>query len=554
MRGSGFSLKNQGNYYTLIRTPFVITIQLNDFKIGTRLGATFALLILTMLAMVATGLIRLTSVQGVTTGLIEEDWAKADAANTVDLYARANLQRTVQIVLASSAEERKEAQDYLAANKRVIDQALATLDAKVHLPEARAFIDQFKALRADYVQSYTRVRELAERGERESALALLHEQTLPALEKLRAPIHSLNQLQHGVAKDSGARALADIRNARLWLLGLGAAALVLSVASAWLITRSIVQPLMRAVRATQAVAAGDLSQRIEVSGQDETAQLLQALREMNASLVRIVAGVRQGSEAIASATHQIAAGNTDLSSRTEEQASALEQTAASMQELSGTVRQNYEAGRHASQIAESASQVAVRGGEVVAQVVQTMESINSSSRRIADIIGVIDSIAFQTNILALNAAVEAARAGEQGRGFAVVASEVRALAGRSAEAAREIKGLIETSVSNVSEGSRHVERAGSTMDEIVVNVRRVADIMGEIAQASQDQSVGIDQINQAVGQMDMVTQSNAALVEEAAAAAQALEHQAQGLVRAISVFKLGQGQQSQSPAALQLQG
>jgi methyl-accepting chemotaxis protein len=239
------------------------------------------------------------------------------------------------------------------------------------------------------------------------------------------------------------------------------------------------------------------------------------------------------------ATREIASGVADLSERTEHQASSLEETSASMEELAATVKQNFASGQHANQLAGSASEVAVKGGAVVAQVVHTMEAINVSSRKIADIIGVIDGIAFQTNILALNAAVEAARAGEQGRGFAVVASEVRLLAGRSAEAAKEIKGLIGASVENVNEGCKLVEQAGSTMDEIVVSVRRVADIMGEITTASQDQSAGIDQINQAMTQMDQVTQQNAALVEEAAAAAQSLEHQAQNMVQVVSVFKLG---------------
>ena len=247
-----------------------------------------------------------------------------------------------------------------------------------------------------------------------------------------------------------------------------------------------------------------------------------------------------GAQAVAAADWArwivIATGNLDLSGRTEEQASALEQTTAAMHELSGTVSQNYESGKQASALAETAAQVAMRGGKVVAEVVDTMEAINTSSRKIADIIGIIDSIAFQTNILALNAAVEAARAGEQGRGFAVVASEVRALAGRSADAAREIKGLIAESVGNVSNGSTQVEKAGSTMDEIVVSVRRVADIMREISEASQDQTVGIAQINQAMQQMDQVTQENAALVEEAAAAAQSLQSQAQALVHTVSVF------------------
>ena len=333
------------------------------------------------------------------------------------------------------------------------------------------------------------------------------------------------------------------------MLALGALGLLVGVVLSFGITRSITVPLGRAVKLARTVAGGDLSSHIEVVGNDETSALLQALRDMNDSLGAIVVQVRSGSENIATATGQIAAGNIDLSSRTEEQASALEQTSAAIHELASTIRQNYDYGKNANQIAESAAEVAVQGGQMVSQVGQTMEAINASSRKIADIIGVIDGIAFQTNILALNAAVEAARAGEQGRGFAVVASEVRSLAGRSATAAKEIKALIDRSVSDVTDGCQQVEQAGATMDEIVVSVRRVADIMGEISLASQDQSQGIDQINQAMGQMDQVTQSNAALVEEAAAAAQSLEHQAQGLVHAVSVFKTGSGAQPLALAA-----
>ena len=351
-------------------------------------------------------------------------------------------------------------------------------------------------------------------------------------------VDRLARLQRQLVEKSGAQAQAEARSARLMLLSLGGAGLLLGLVLAGWITRSITAPLQQALRVAQSVAAGDLRSRVQVTSHDEAGQLLQALSDMNASLTSIVQEVRRGSDTIATATSQIAAGNLDLSSRTEEQAAALEQTTASMQELSGTVQQNFASGKMANELAESASQVAVRGGDVVGQVVHTMEAINTSSRKIADIIGVIDSIAFQTNILALNAAVEAARAGEQGRGFAVVASEVRALAGRSAEAAKEIKHLIATSVDNVAQGCTQVEKAGSTMDEIVVSVRRVSDIMGEISSASSDQTHGIEQINQAMVQMDQVTQSNAALVEEAAAAAQSLERQAQALVHTVSVFRL----------------
>ena len=304
--------------------------------------------------------------------------------------------------------------------------------------------------------------------------------------------------------------------------------------------RSITKSLGQAQELAERIAGGDLSRDVAAMNQDEVGQLVTAMGRMQDALRGLVRQVQDAAGNISTASSEIATGNHDLSQRTEQTAANLEETASSMEMLTSTVQQSAQSSRQASDFASSAAEVAARGGAVVSQVVTTMDQITTSSRKIADITGVIDSIAFQTNILALNAAVEAARAGEQGRGFAVVASEVRSLAGRSATAAREIKALIETSVNNVTEGCQQVERAGSTMDEIVVNVRRVTDIMNEITSASQDQTSGIDQVNQAVGQMDQVTQSNAALVEEAAAAAQSLEHQARGLVQAVSVFKLGE--------------
>ena len=347
--------------------------------------------------------------------------------------------------------------------------------------------------------------------------------------------------------------LAEVQQLRLISIGLGLLSIVLvSLGLAWALTRMVLRPIGGepddAAAMAERVAHGDLSQPIRVHANDSTSLMAQ-LQQMQTSLASVVSNVRQGAEGVATASAQISQGNHDLSGRTESQASALEQTAASMEQLNSTVTQNADNARTATQLARSASSVAAQGGEAVARVIDTMKGINDSSRQIADIIGVIDSIAFQTNILALNAAVEAARAGEQGRGFAVVASEVRSLAGRSATAAKEIKALIDRSVSDVTDGCQQVEQAGATMDEIVVSVRRVADIMGEISLASQDQSQGIDQINQAMGQMDQVTQSNAALVEEAAAAAQSLEHQAQGLVHAVSVFKTGSGAQPLALAA-----
>jgi methyl-accepting chemotaxis protein len=325
----------------------------------------------------------------------------------------------------------------------------------------------------------------------------------------------------------------------MYLLALiGLVAVVIGMVLSHLITRSITNPMHEALEIAQRVAAGDLTSRIRPSGRDETGQLLHALDAMNGSLVKIVGEVRLGTDTIATASGQIASGNMDLSSRTELQASSLEQTAASMVELTSTVKQNADNARQANVLAASASEVALKGGAVVSQVVDTMGSINESSKKIVDIIGVIDGIAFQTNILALNAAVEAARAGEQGRGFAVVATEVRNLAQRSAAAAKEIKTLIGDSVEKVGTGAKLVDQAGVTMEEIVNSVRRVTDIMAEITCASQEQTSGIEQINHAIAEMDEVTQQNAALVEEVTAAAASLEGQAQSLAQVVSVFKI----------------
>jgi len=319
-----------------------------------------------------------------------------------------------------------------------------------------------------------------------------------------------------------------------------------------LIVRSVSRPLKNAIQIAKHVADGDLTSRIEVTSGDETGQLLQALKDMNESLSRIVGEVRSTTDSISTAASEIAFGNNDLSQRTEQQASSLEETASSMEELTSTVKQNAENAKHANQLAATASDIAVKGGQVVGEVVHTMASISTSSKKIVDIISVIEGIAFQTNILALNAAVEAARAGEQGRGFAVVASEVRNLAQRSAAAAKEIKTLIGDSVDKVDAGSKQVDQAGATMSEIVTAVKRVTDIMAEIAAASDEQSSGIEEVNQAIVQMDNVTQQNAALVEEAAAAAESMQQQANALYVAVSVFKVAGGKEGAQRLAAKL--
>jgi len=346
------------------------------------------------------------------------------------------------------------------------------------------------------------------------------------------------QYNVGQAKDASTLAMEILGSGRNWLVATMVAAAAIAALLAVVIVRSIVRPLNRAIDAAQQVAEGNLAVELRVDGRDEVSRLLGALLHMRDNLARITSDVHRNAEGVATASAQIAQGNSDLSSRTEQQAAALQQTAASMEQLGTTVRQNADNARQASQLAVSASGVASRGGEVVGEVVETMKGINEASRRIGDIIGVIDSIAFQTNILALNAAVEAARAGEQGRGFAVVASEVRSLAHRSATAAKEIKTLIDASGASVSTGTQRVQAAGKTMGEIVRDIQQVAQIIGEINATMDEQSSGIGQINQAVAEMDRATQQNAALVEESTAASAVLNDQAHNLARIVGTFKL----------------
>ncbi|WP_374562902.1 methyl-accepting chemotaxis protein [Ideonella sp.] len=379
---------------------------------------------------------------------------------------------------------------------------------------------------------------LMKAGDAEALRAYAAKEMYPAIDPIGDVVNSLVQVQLDVAAHEYEASEAEA-SAVLWRnITLSTIVVLGAGLMAWLLIRSIITPLAQAVKLAEAVAGGDLSQRIEVRSRDETGQLLAALKKMNEGLVDIVGQVRSSAESIATGSAQIANGNADLSQRTEEQASNLEQTAASMEQLTATVKHNADTARAANQLASSASGVAAQGGEVVGQVVATMEQITQASHRISDIIGVIDGIAFQTNILALNAAVEAARAGEQGRGFAVVAGEVRSLAQRSAQAAKEIKSLIGDSVGKVEAGSQLAGDAGRTMDDIVAQVRRVTDLIAEISAASNEQSQGINQVGDAVAQLDQVTQQNAALVEESAAAAESLKQQAAKMNEVVAAFRL----------------
>jgi methyl-accepting chemotaxis protein len=398
---------------------------------------------------------------------------------------------------------------------------------------------KFVEAHAQFIQDGLRPAMVALRAsDFEGAKRIASEKSLPLFNATLEQSTALIKLQVDEAKKEYDAASARYHTIRPLTVGAIALGLLFALGFGLALMRSITVPLRRAVEVAEAVAQGDLSLHLSSDGSNEVSALMRALSNMQTSLAKVVHNVRQGSESVATASAEIAQGNNDLSARTEQQASALEETAASMEQLSATVKQNADSARQANQLAMSASTVAVSGGAVVSQVVETMKGINDASRKISDIISVIDGIAFQTNILALNAAVEAARAGEQGRGFAVVASEVRSLAGRSAEAAKEIKTLINASVERVAQGTNLVDQAGTTMAEVVRSIKRVTDLMGEISAASNEQSQGVSQVGEAVTQMDQVTQQNAALVEEMAAAASSLKSQAQDLVQTVAVFKL----------------
>jgi methyl-accepting chemotaxis protein len=521
----------------------------SNMKIGTRLGIGFSFILLLVVGLIVLSLSNMSSINASLLDVVNFNNVKLAAATDMRDAQRRIAIITRNISMPTELEE-KQAQASAGQKARADYATAATrLHGMLTLPASKATLAKIEQDRALAMPLMDKAAKFGMDNQAELAAATLLKEVAPLASKWQDALGEMIEFQTELNKSDAADAQARFEATRLWLIGLGALAVLLVAVIAVLSTRAITLPLARAVRIARAVAAGDLTHEIEVRSNNETGQLLQALKEMNASLLGIVTDVRIGTDVIATASSQIASGNLDLSSRTEQQASSLEETASSMEELTKTVKQNAQHAMQANELAVSASDIALQGGSVVSQVVETMSSINASSKKIVDIISVIDGIAFQTNILALNAAVEAARAGEQGRGFAVVASEVRNLAQRSASAAKEIKTLINDSVEKVDFGSKLVDQAGATMGEVVSSVQRVSDIVREITAASQDQSIGIDQINQAIAQMDQVVQQNAALVEEAAAAAGSLEDQAATLLHAVSVFTIEAAQSGRAPRA-----
>jgi methyl-accepting chemotaxis protein len=524
-------------------------MNLANLNIGKRLGLGFGVICFMLVAMIATSNLMLGRINAGTDEIVHNRMPRIESTtrllgeiNDIAIALR-------NIMLTEERSDRARQAEEVIASRKEIDRIIADLEKSLQHPKARELLTQMDQHVDRYVAGQDQLIKHVEAGLHEEARQYLAEELRPLLVQLKGAVNEQAALQKAIALEKAAEAERTYENTTRLMWGLGALALALAGAVAWLITRSITRPVQRALEVANTVAAGDLTSRIEVTTRDEAGRLLQALKTMNENLARTVGTVRNGTDTINVAASEVAAGSQDLSARTEQQASSLEETASSMEELTSTVKQNADNARQANVLAEAASQVAQRGGAVIEQVVGTMSEIDASAGKINDIIGVIDGIAFQTNILALNAAVEAARAGEQGRGFAVVATEVRNLAQRSAAAAKEIKELIGNSSAKVESGTKLVAEAGATMQEIVDSVRRVTDIMGEISSASQEQTAGIEQINQAVVEMDNVTQQNAALVEQAAAAAEAMKEQAATLTAAMAAFRIGGNEQ---PAAAPL--
>jgi methyl-accepting chemotaxis protein len=510
----------------------------NNLNIGKRLAIGFALTLAMAVLIAVAGISRVNSGAASTAQVLAQPLAKERMITEWYTQIFAAVRRTAAIVKSSDSSLNPYFKEDAAQTGKRSTELMKSIEPLITDGDEKALFDKIAEQRKAYSGARDEAMKAKGAGDEALAMRILEERFTPSAKAYQESVQQLVAMQHANITAT-ARTIDEQANSSELLIGsLALFSVLLGALFSWLLTRGIVGPIREAVTLAETVASGDLTRKIDATTKDETGALLRALRHMNDSLVRIVTEVRGGTDTIAGASSEIATGNLDLSARTEQQAASLEETAASMEELTTTVRQNADNARQANQLAITASNVAIEGGAVVGQVITTMGSINESSRKIVDIIGVIDGIAFQTNILALNAAVEAARAGEQGRGFAVVASEVRTLAQRSAAAAKEIKELIGDSVEKVDVGAKLVDQAGATMEQVVESIRHVTDIMAEITHATQEQSGGIEQVNQSIGLMDEATQQNAALVEESAAAAGAMQEQAAKLAQVVGIFQL----------------
>lgn len=522
----------------------------SGLSLGKRLTLSFTVVIGLMALLAGLAVFRLEGLNDEISLILKDRYPKTSVANQIKSQINEVSRSMLGVLIMADPAQIKGELDNIQKSVAANNASIAKLEATLVDEQGKLLLRAIVQIRDKFRPHQEAFVKLVNEDLKEEAQLKYLFSMRPLQKKYFEAIDAFVQYQNGQMESAADSSAEVARQTEFAILGLALLAALASAVVGVVVTRGIVGPIRKAMHLTQKVAAGDLTSELQEGGQDELGRMMSSLKDMNESLRQLVGDVRSGSQVIAAASQEIAAGNLQLNERTQEQTSSLMETTSSMHELTAIVQQSADSTQEANQLAASASSVAVRGGEAVAKVVATMGEIHASSKKIADIIGVIDGIAFQTNILALNAAVEAARAGEQGRGFAVVASEVRSLAQRSATAAKEIKALIDDSVSSVEVGSRLVGQAGNTMNEVVASVQRVTSIMAEIASANQEQSASIQRVNTSVNRMDEVTQQNARMVEDATNAAQSLRNEADRLFAAISVFKLGAGGMSAVPKTL----